>query len=245
MGIQMMLNKFQRLFYSVIFTCLTVTVNAQDFKEPQIQVTGEAVLMKPADQLSLSVGVVTLAKDAEQAIQENAQNMSQVIDSLGQIGLTKDNYKTGRYAITPIYSTPPKNPPASWSPEIIAYRVSNHLNIQTDQIDMAGSMIDQVNQAGANSIDQLTFELKDPTLYRSEAITLATKNAMKDAEVLAQASNVNLAKILSVSLQSTPQYPVYKNALMMSASRGYNQTPIESGDVEVRASVNITYAITN
>ncbi|MEM1282426.1 MAG: SIMPL domain-containing protein [Chlamydiota bacterium] len=237
-----MMKKFQTLCFLTTLVYLTQTAHAEDQKEPQIQVTGEAILMKPADQLSLVVSVITQGKDAQEAISGNADKMSEVIDRLGTLNLTNDNYKTGHYSITPIYATPPKNMPNSWNPEILGYKVSNSLNIHTDKIDLAGSIIDQVTQAGANNIEQLRFELKNPSLYRSEAITEATKSAMQDAKTLANAAGVKLDKIVSLSIVGTPQYPVYKNALMMS-TRGYKQTPIESGDVEVRASVNIGYSI--
>lgn len=232
------------VFCLTVLTCAPLTSYAKDSKEPTLQVTGEAVLMKPADQLSLVVSVVTQAKDAEQAINDNADKMSQVIESLTPLDLTQDNYETGRYSITPIYSTPPKNQTSSWSPEILGYRVTNSLNIHTDKITIAGPIIDQVTKAGANNIDQLRFELKDPSIYREEAITEATKNAMKDAKTLADAADVKLDKVVSLSIIGSPHFPVYKNALMMSA-RGFDATPIESGDVEVRASVNITYEIDN
>lgn len=231
------------LTFLAISTFSAVDTYAQDDPPPQIQVTGEAVLMKKADQLSLSVGVVTQAKNAEHAIQENAQKMSLVIDSLGDLGLTKDDYQTGSFSISPIYTTAPKNRPENWSPEILGYRVNNHLLITTDKTEMAGYLIDQVSQAGANSIDQFTFELKDPSMYREEAITQATQNAMKDAQTIAKASGVNLKKIRSISLQHMPIVPMYKNMLMMSSQRSYAPTQIESGDIEVRASVTVAYEI--
>ena len=56
-----MVKNFLKLFCLMGFTCTPLTSYAEDSKEPQLQVTGEAVLMKPADQLSLVVSVVTQA----------------------------------------------------------------------------------------------------------------------------------------------------------------------------------------
>lgn len=218
------------------------SIHGKEPSPPTIEVVGQAVITKPADQVSLSIGVVTEEKTADTAMQKNKERMQSILSALRTFGLTEENFETGNFSITPIHSTPPKNPPINWTPSITGYQVNNALIVKSDQVDKAGDLIDSVNQAGANRIQSIRFELQDPSQYRSEVITLATKNAKKDAETLAKASSVGLGQLRSLKLNQAPPAPIYKNAMMLT-SRNFEGTPIESGEIEVRASVTALYTI--
>lgn len=213
---------------------------------PRLSVSGKAVLYKPADQFSLNIGVVNQNADAQIALKKNSEQMQKVIEALTEAGLSKTEMKTGRFSIRPVYSEPPKIPPPDWSPKITGYEVANSLTIQTQQLGAAGIIIDAANRAGANSIDSIRFEFKDPRQYRDEAIQTAARNAISDAKVLAEASGVKLSRILAINLDNASIAPVFReraSLMMFKGSAANASTPIEAGDVEVRADVLTIYEI--
>lgn len=219
--------------------CLLTT--ALTAKEPSIlTVNGHGTLHKPADQLNLTVAVVTEADTAEEALKANNQKMRAVISALENKGLSNKEFSTGQFNVSPVYTPYPKDPPPDWTQKIKGYRVNNSLAIKSDKLGQAGEIIDAVSLAGANAIDQISFGLKDPRLYRQEAIKTATVHAMEDAKSLAAAANVKLGRIRQIQLDNaTPPEPRFK----VFAANLDHSTPIEAGDVSVNANVTVIYEL--
>jgi len=220
---------------------------AQDDKPeiPKLAVRGAAELEKPADQLRISIGVVNDGRDATGVLQENSKRMAEVVQALQRAGLETGEYETGRFQVMPRYSRRPRTADEEWMPEIVGYEVRNTVNVKTKKLDKAAEIIDKANEAGANSIDSIAFDLADPRKHRAEAIAEATRNAMDDANVLATAAGLTLVRIMSISLDSAePQPPSpMSRRTMMAGAVAEAVTPIEPGDVTIRASVNIIYEI--
>lgn len=212
---------------------------------PRLTVRGEAVLHKPADQLRLRVAVVTEAEEAPAAVSDNTTHMEAVIAALKKVGLDETEYQTGRFSITPRYSRPPRGATDEWVRRIIGYEVSNSLSIRTKKLDLAGKIIQAANNAGANSIDAITFDLANPRTHRAEAIAAATGNARSDAAILARAADLRLVRILTITLDQNQATPPGPQMLRAEAAYGVAATPppIQPGDVPVRASVTIVYEI--
>jgi len=239
---------------SAIFTIASMLISAKiiaadhaEFKPPRLSLSANAILRKPADELQLKIGVITIEDRAEAALQENSIKMQQVTESLEAIGLSRTEYETGHFSIKPTYTPWPKNPPPDWKQSINGYEVSNSILIRTDKLDMAGKLIDSANKAGANSISDIGFSLHDPRTYWKEALSAATANAIDDAQAIAAAAGVHLGRVLSLSLNSTNVTNQNINAKFLvnaMAADGGTTTPIEPGEVTITANVSIIYEIT-
>lgn len=241
----------KRLIMMALLAMLLPVTNAlsapqNDEKEiTKLAVRGTAELKKPADELRLTVGVITVHRDATEAMQENAKRMTAVIRAIKKAGLDDDEFETGRFRVMPRYSRRPRQPDPDWRPRIVDYEVTNTLNIATRQLDLAAKLIDSANRAGANTIDSISFGLANPRMYRAEAIKEATRHAIEDANVLAESAALKLVRIMSMTLDSAqPQPPAPMSRRMMMASGAAEaSTPIVPGDVTIRATVNIVYEI--
>lgn len=213
---------------------------------PRLTVRGDAELKKPADEIYLRIGVVTENTDAGEALDANTERMNAVVKVLERAGLTKDEYKTGRFQIRPKYTRRPRQVDADWTPKIVGYSVTNSISIETKKIDQAGRYIAEANRAGANSADVAGFGLAEPRMYRAEAIRKATENALRDAREMAEAAGLRLVRIININLDSaaTPRGPE-ASPMMMSRARGADSgaPPIEAGDVTIRAAVSVSYEI--
>ena len=212
---------------------------------PKLTVRGEAELEKPADQMRLKVGVITENRDADEALQENNDRMRAVIVALQRVGLSEDEYQTGRFQIRPQYSRRPRQPAPDWKPQIIGYEVTNSVTVKTTKLDLAGEVIGAANEAGANTVDVVGFDLADKRKYRAEALREATKNAREDAAIVADAAGLTLVRIVAVSVDYTPVRPVNMDfgAPARAMAEGGGAPPITPGDVTVTANVTIVYEI--
>jgi uncharacterized protein YggE len=214
---------------------------------PKLTVRGEAELEKPADQMRLNIGVVTENRDAEEALQENSDRMTAVVKALQRVGLSEDEYQTGRFRIRPQYSRRPRQPAPDWQPQIIGYEVTNTVTVKTQKLDLAGEIIGAANDAGANTVDITAFELADKRKYRAEALREATKHAAEDAATVADAAGLKLVRIIAVNVDYTPIRPVEMDfgaaGRGMAAAAAGGAPPITPGDVVVTANVTIVYEI--
>jgi len=222
----------------------TATYTLADETTAKLTINGSATLSKPADQLLMSLSVVTQSADAKSALSQNNEEMQNVMASLKQLGLKKDEYQTGQFTISPIYSRRAKDASEEWTPTITAYRVTNSIQIQTPQIEQAGAIIDSASKAGVNAVADISFSLQNPNSYRTEAIEAATKQAHDDALALAKSAEVQLKRILSIQVDQTPEAPMYKGRLMLASPAGGSpSTSIEAGTIDVSANVTIIYEI--
>lgn len=241
-----MKKRFILLSLSFLFCALQLPVWAEDDFEklPKLVVKGEASVFKPADQIEVSLGVVTADENSNVALNENNKRMHQVVANLKELGLDETDYQTGHFRIQPIYRQPSKNDrPEEVHQVIERYEVTNTIQIKTQKLPLADKIIGVAVQGGVNQVDQLNFNLNNPQLYRAEAIQLATQNAVSDAQALAGAAGVHLARILYLSLDHWQNYPHIPGAMMMTKAGGGNDTPVEAGNVEIHANVQVIFEI--
>lgn len=118
------------------------------------------------------------------------------------------------------------------------------MQIKTTKLDLAGQIISESTQNGANSVDQITFGLNDPQPSRAKAIIGAAHNAIQEANQLAKAANLKLLRVLEISLEKANEPPTPRfRAVSFAAMNPETNTPITSGQVDISATVNITYEI--
>lgn len=232
------------ILISPIMSIMAETIAAMPKEEiPKLVVRGSATLRKPADELHLSMSVITEGNNARAALNANNEKMQNVIEELQKLGLSSSEYQTGRFTIEPTYTLPPKNPPPNWKQVINGYRITNSINIKTMNLELVTQIIDVSSESGANAIDHINFALKNPQMYRAEIITAAALNAIEDAKALAKAANINLIRILEISLD---ELRAGERHLYMSKNVSYQgdiSTPIVIGDIELTANVSLTYEI--
>jgi uncharacterized protein YggE len=211
---------------------------------PKLTVRGKADLEKPADQLAITIGVVSEHADAREALDDNSTRMNDVFEVLERAGLDRDEFETGRFRVRPVYERRPRGADQDWAPRILHYEVANSVIVKTEKLDLAGDLIDAATQAGANDINDIRFDLARPRAHRQEAITKATGHAVKDATTLAAAAGVRLVRLLSISLdQATSQSQRRSRGVSALAGPESATPPIAAGDVTVSASVTLVYEI--
>lgn len=222
---------------------LTMVCTGLGAEEAKLRVQGTAVMLQAADKVTMRVGVVTRDADAQKAAASNKEKMSKVVTAIQMAGLSDKEYQTGKYTITPKFAVPPKNPPADWQATIVGYEVKNTLKVQTNRLDMVGSLIDAIVKEGSNLIEEVTFSLQDAEQAESQAIRLAVKQARAYAEAAAEAANNRLGDVLEIEIHPsyTPVRALRMEKLAMNASD--TSTPLSPGDIQVDANVSVTFQL--
>ena len=103
-------------------------------------------------------------------------------------------------------------------------------------------MVDTAIDAGANRVTGIQFEIGDPEAAYHEALERAVAKARREAAVLARAMGETLGPAIRVSTGGV-RGPVSQGPMpeMMRAQAA--DTPVQPGELEVRAVVHITYRL--
>jgi len=227
--------------YATCLLLLSTCLFATDV--PKLTLSATAKIDKPADELQMKVGVITHARNAEDGLLENSAKMQEIIAQLELSGFTHEDYETSQFSINPTYTPYPKDPPPDWRQTINGYEVKNFILIHTNRLKDAGKIIDLANHAGANSISDIRFGLRSPREYWAEAIAAAGQNAVRDAQVIAEATGVEVVRVLSITLNQTSVKGPELNVASFAKAAGSAAPPIEAGDVTIEAKVNLIYEI--
>jgi uncharacterized protein YggE len=219
----------------------TSVLSAQEMERaprpPSVTANGEAVITVEPDQAEIDIGVVSQAKSAPDAARENADKVGRVLAAVKKVIGTADEVKTVSYSLNPNYRYP-----QGGKPEIVGYTATNVLRVRMGALAHVGKLIDGAMQAGANTMQRLTFTLKDEQSAQLQALRLASAKAKAKADEIAGALGLRVVKILAVIEGDRGVRPI-----LMPQARGVQMealaaapTPVESGTIEVRSSVTLT-----
>ncbi len=198
-----------------------------------IEVTAEARVDVAPDLALLDFGVVTQADSAAAASAENAKRMEAVLAAVRKVSAKDARVSTGNYAIRPVYA-PQRE---AGSPRITGYEVSNVVHLRTSALGSVSEVIDAAVRAGANQVQRLAFALADDEAAQRQALRNAAVKARGDAQAIAAALDLKLGAVQSVVEQDLGVVrPLARQAFAAAAESG-PATPIEPGQVEVRARV--------
>ena len=193
-----------------------------------ILVTGSATIQSSPDLATLRVGVQSFDKNVEKAVNDNNTKIESIILNLGNKGLTEKDMETDQFNISPQREYRNNNPPI-----VVGYNVSNILTVKIRNLESLGEIMQVAVGSGANTINGLSFSIEDPNPLRQKARGLAMEDALSRAEILADASGVEVGKPISIQELSYGG-PVVKSENLAGAELAMDaripiQTPSEVG----------------
>jgi uncharacterized protein YggE len=228
----------------LIFTFLPVySSGAQDgkFEQHTINVSGRGEIFITPDVANISFSVETMADTASKAAKDNADKTTKVLETLkSQIG-KDDKLSTTAYNLSPVYEYNNQTKKSEFN----GYRATNTIVVKTYNLNNIGKLIDSASEAGSNNIQGLSFDTTKRDKYRREALVKAVEDAKTTAETVANASGVKLMKIYQISPSYDYPIPVYRDfaARNKATFSEAASTPIEAGEISIKASVNMVFGI--
>lgn len=204
-----------------------------------ITVTGTGRVSVEPDVADLRLGVTLTALTAQQARAANATAMSGVIGALKALDIAPRDIQTTNLSLNPAYDySGDANPP-----RLTGYTLTNTVAVLLRDIGNVGQAIDGALEAGATTLDSLSFRVLDPSGAEQQARERAVADARAKAEVLAAAAGVTISSVAAISEQGVQSpFPVFHKEMAMMAARDA-ATPIETGTSEVAISVLVTFLI--
>ncbi|UCD43897.1 MAG: SIMPL domain-containing protein [Candidatus Bathyarchaeota archaeon] len=201
-----------------------------------IHVSGSGSFSAKANQATLILGAWTLDFSAADAVEDNAEVMNAVIGAIEGLGIPEENIETVTYTVSTEWD---------WeNREIDGYRVTNLVQIRLDEeyMGMIGEVIDAASDAGANSVQGITFGLSDEAIEELEtkAYVQALNDARGKADLIADTLGISVTGVYSVS--ESVYYPyVAQRGFDVAASYEAAPTPILEGTLSVSVSVQASF----
>ncbi len=223
----------------------TTNVGAVDLtlttQQSGIWVTGEGEATAVPDIANLRLGVEATQDTVEEAQAQAAEAMDGVMAALKDNGVAEKDIQTEYFRIHKI---------TRWDSEegeevVIGYRVSNIVTAKIRDVEEAGSIIDAVAEAGGDLIrvDDISFSVDDPSPYYKKAREKAMADAEAKAEQLAKAAGVRLGEPTYVSESTYVTPSIFPRAAMEVFPAPEVETSISPGEMEIRTTVQVAYAI--
>ena len=209
----------------------------------RVVVSGDSLVQARPDTAMISVAVVTQAQTALGAQQENARRSEAMVRALKSAAGAGAEVETSGYNLQPQYDYRENRPPL-----LRGYEARNTVHVTLGDLTKVGPVIDAATAAGANNIDSLSFTLRRDQPARDQALGEATREALRKAQVMAQALGGRVGRIIEVQEASAGRpVPVYADAAgrrgMIAEQAMAAKTPVEIGTLDIRAQVQLVAEI--
>ena len=200
-----------------------------------IVVTGSGSSSTKANQAMVTLGTYTEDSSASEAVEDNAARMSAVVNAIKALNIPEEKIKTVSYYLSPNYD---------WEyRRIVSYRVTNTIQVEIDDLDLIGKVIDEASKAGANDIQGISFGLTDEIAeeLQSEAYVNALNEAKRKADLIAETLELQITGVLSVSESVYYPYIPFRG-YAEAATDTTAPTPIIEGSLSVSVSVQVAFS---
>jgi uncharacterized protein YggE len=206
---------------------------AEEGRPPTVVVAGEGVASAPPDRAVVSVGVTAQAPTAAAAREDVARRMEAIVARLRKMGVAERALQTTHVTIGQHYGK---------QGAIEGFDASYGLAVTLTDLDRVGAVIDGAVEAGANSIGGPRYAVEDDAALRDEALAKAVEQAMRKARAIAAAAGGSLGDVVAIREQGTHRIeprPYGRAVGMMRAAEAATPMPVETGEIDVRAGVEI------
>lgn len=200
----------------------------------QITVVGEADVQARPDTATVNIGVETDARNAQQALAENNEQTTAIINRIKEMGIESKDVQTSNFSIYPRYNND--------GSQITGYQVNNTVNVTIRNLDQTGDLLDQVVQLGANNIYGISFHVDDPSALLDQAREQAILNAKTRATAMARSAGAEIGDVLVITDQvgsMPPVVPMLERAEMDAVA----SVPVEAGEQTFTMHVQVTFAL--
>src|SRR5688572_6544993 len=224
--------------------CLSLLLATACSRKPnrttKVTVAGEALTKVEPDAAVVVLSVVTQNTQAITAQQENARKSEAVAAAIRNTAGSTAEIKTSDYMLQPQYDYRDNK-----LPKIVGYNARNTVIVTMGDLKNVGAVIDAASGAGANSIDSVSFILRQTSPARGQALAEATQQAMNKAQSIAQALGGRVVRVVEESEGSTvggsPE--MANEASSMDMRAGKVITPIALGQLSIKSNVQLIVEI--
>ena len=226
--------------FALIAALALLLASSAALAEPKITVNGTGEVRVSADTAVISLGVSARDQDVLKAQQKVNEAIAAIRQALIGAGVKEESINTDFINIYAMYDY------RGDQEELTAYNASSTLAIKVTDMESVGKIIDVCFEAGANTLNGITFSASDTADAQNEALQLAVADAKARAQVLAEAAGLKITGIREINENGVYSYDngignVYAKSFMAEETAAGGETVVQSAKLIVSANVSITF----
>jgi hypothetical protein len=199
--------------------------------------TGSAVVRRVPDRAFVNIGAEARAAAPRPAQAQNAKTMTAVRDRLKALGIPDQAIETRALDLQPEFDY------ANGRQKLRGYVARNVIEVRLDDVTRVGEVIDASVEAGATSVHDVRFDLKDHSGVEREALKAAVADALARANALAAGAGKTVDRIVTIEEHRQEFVPMPRPMMSARSETMQAETPVAPGQIEIRASVTLTASI--
>jgi len=207
--------------------------------EQTLNVTGTGTVYATPDIAYIYIGVHTEEYEISQAMTNNNSQAQAVLEAIRNTGVEAKDIQTSNFSVWSYQANDPVTGMATGT----KYAVDITVYVTVRDLSKLSTLLDTAIQAGANNINSITFDVADKSAAMTDARRQALEKAIVLANELSGAAGLSLGSIQNITYSdvSTTYYGYGMGG--GGGAEGSATTPINPGQVQLTASVNVIYGI--
>ena len=224
----------------VLSACQPTVNQAAPIPQRTLSVSGTGTAYLAPDIAYLFLGVHTEKLTAAEAVAENNTQTQKVIQALKDFGIAEKDIRTINFSVWPQDKFDPQtNQPSGEK----TYAVDNTVYVTLRDMEKLGDLLDTIVAAGANTVNNIQFDVADKDAALKDARAQAVKDANAKAQELASTAGVQLGTLQSVSFLDNQPVPFFDGRGGGGAAPAAAEVPIQPGQLTFTVTVNVVYEI--
>ncbi len=238
------MKKFTSVLAAALLVFSVAGTNLAAAAEPNtIAVSGMAEQEVAPDMAYIDVGINVRADDAETARTQEAQIASQIRRALLGLAITDNDLQNTSYYLYQEYKVDRNGVRTADK-----YVLDSSIKVTVKDLDKLSQVIDNVVEAGATNISNITYGLSTQNIIQRQLLATAVENARDKAAVVANAGSRTLGNMLSADINSFDRgtivaYGANKLRSTTNLAEDGVATKLSPGKIKLNARVQVVFSL--
>lgn len=238
------MKKFTSVLAAALLVFSVAGTNLAAAAEPNtIAVSGMAEQEVAPDMAYIDVGINVRADDAETARTQEAQIASQIRRALLGLAITDNDLQNRSYYLYQEYKVDRNGVRTADK-----YVLDSSIKVTVKDLDKLSQVIDNVVEAGATNISNITYALSTQNIIQRQLLATAVENARDKAAVVANAGSRTLGNMLSADINSFDggtivAYGANKLRSTTNLAEDGVATKLSPGKIKLNARVQVVFSL--
>lgn len=238
------MKKFTSVLAAALLVFSVAGTNLAAAAEPNtIAVSGMAEQEVAPDMAYIDVGINVRADDAETARTQEAQIASQIRRALLGFAITDNDLQNTSYYLYQEYKVDRNGVRTADK-----YVLDSSIKVTVKDLDKLSQVIDNVVEAGATNISNITYALSTQNIIQRQLLATAVENARDKAAVVANAGSRTLGNMLSADINSFDggtivAYGANKLRSTTNLAEDGVATKLSPGKIKLNARVQVVFSL--
>lgn len=239
------MSRFKIVLVS-IFAFFSINSFAQSENQRTISVQGYGEVKVKPDVANINFNLSATNLEFNKAVDELNSKVNSLSKELRKVGVSKDDIHSSNYSI----NKEVKHNYKTGDKTFIGFKVSHSISLQTSaDTKSVNKVFDAIIKSLSDVELNLSFGIKNPEKSKDLMLINAIKDAKNKAEVMAEASELELGKIISINYSTAPvNYRGGNNRMMLSKKMSMDSSPVmvedfNPADIKQSTSVDVVWEI--